>query len=82
MKPTIRSLEELQDSVARCQNDVVCFLCESTADLKLLEDMLGQLDISHDVSCPFPPYENDTIIDFVGKVEDEKRGELNSIQIL
>ena len=82
MKQTIRSLEELQDSVARCQNDVVCFLCESTADLKLLEDMLGQLDISHDVSCPFPPYENDTIIDFVGKVEDEKRGELSSIQIL
>ena len=82
MKPTIRSLEELQDSVACCKNDVVSFLCESTEDLKLLEDMLAQLSISHDVSCPFPPYQNDTIIDFVGKVEDEKRGELSSIQFL
>ena len=82
MKPIIRSLEELQDSVACCKNDVVCFLCESTEDLKLLGDMLGGLGISHDVYCPFPPYENDTIIDFVEKVEDEKRGKQNRIQIL
>ena len=75
MKPTIFSaLNQLEDSVNSFQNEVVCFLCESTADLKLLEDMLRHLCIDHDLYCPFPPFENDIITDFVDKVEDEKRG--------
>ena len=52
-------------------------MCESTADLQLMEDQFKQLGICYDIYCPFPPYrhEYNTIIDFVQKVEEKKRGE-------
>ena len=79
MRPTISSQGQLQEFVTSAQHEVICCMCESTADLKLMEDQLRQLGICHDVYCPFPPYkhEYDIITDFVQKVEKEKKGETN-----
>ena len=65
--------------MSSAQNEVTCWMCESTADLRLMEDQLKQFGICHDVYCPFPPYMHkyDKITDFVQKVEEGKKGEPN-----
>ena len=76
MRPTIFSQSQLQEIFTSAQNEVTCCLCESTADLRLMEDQLKSLGICHDVYCPFPPYTHEygIITDFVQKVEKEKKG--------
>ena len=72
MDPSIFSLEQLKESLTSFQNEVVCCLCENTADLKQLESMLRHLGISYDLDCPFPPYHQDGDVE---KVRKERRGE-------
>ena len=76
MNLTISSDLQLQETLTSFQNEVVCFLCENTDDIHHLDEMLTNLEISHDVYCPFPPYQQkgDVFIDFVKKVEKERRG--------
>ena len=72
MDPSIFSLEQLKESLTSFQKEVVCCLCENTADLKQLESMLRHLGISYDLDCPFPPYHQDGDVE---KVRKERRGE-------
>ena len=77
MNPSISSIEQLQAGLNLFRNEVVCCICENTADLKQLESMLRYLDVSYDLDCPFPPYhqEADVFNEFVEKVRKERRGE-------
>ena len=77
MDPPISSSGQLSDILQSFQNEVVCCLCESTDDLKLMGDELMELGAEYTLYCPFPPCRQKykVIIDFVKKVENEKKGE-------
>ena len=78
MSPSISSSGHLRDILQSFQNEVVCCLCESSEDLKLMGDELMQLGTEYTLYYPFPPCRQryKVIIDFVKKVESEKKGEL------
>ena len=77
MSSSISSSSQLSDILQSFQNEVVCCLCESTDDLKLMGDELMELGAEYTLYCPFPPCRQKykVIIDFVKKVENEKKGE-------
>ena len=76
MSTNLSSLDEFRKTIDSLQNEVVCFLSESTSDLKLIDESLRGLGLHHDVFSPFPPYNHnyDIVTDFARKVERDKRG--------